>query len=418
MLENSSVSGLLTRYQHPNHQASCCLETDDSGNIITYEEYHPFGTTSYQAKNSTITAAAKRYRYTGMERDEESGLSYHNARYYISWLGRWMNPDPIGIGDGVNVYAYCKNDPVGNVDDSGTQLKPNNKKTSDSLFYSTQWLPNSNSKSNQQVESESDKGNDPIFGSGSGLLGLYNSTVRLNYMISALGLLNEHNTSLGFNWIGGARGRFELKLDMRNQTLGPWKNYLDHFYGAVTPSNKPAPSFWKTSAGWNSLGVIGFGLGVYSLRSTMNRIATSKDPVGQTVIESGSLAGSYWFMQKATPYALKIKNKWASAGVMVGAGLLGSYVGYQASKEGISNQEYTQRLSDKLGIKSVNIPLIQHSELDVCSYCNDKAANSWWPTYYFRFSDPTKWHPENYRFTLNEEKFGLGWDKVHPDLKK
>lgn len=111
----------LIRYQHPNHQGSCTLETDDTGNVITYEEYHPFGTTSYQATNSSITAAAKRYRYTGMERDEETGLSYHNARYYIPWLGRWLNPDPIGIGDGVNVYAYCKNNPIKHLDNFGTQ---------------------------------------------------------------------------------------------------------------------------------------------------------------------------------------------------------------------------------------------------------------------------------------------------------
>jgi len=97
------------------------LETDDIGRIITYEEYHPFGTTSYQATNSSITAAAKRYRYTGMERDEETGLSYHNARYYIPWLGRWLNCDPIGIGDGVNVYAYCRNNPVKHFDKKGTQ---------------------------------------------------------------------------------------------------------------------------------------------------------------------------------------------------------------------------------------------------------------------------------------------------------
>ena len=39
-----------------------------------------------------------------------------------------MNPDPIGIGDGVNVYAYCKNDPVGNTDQSGTQMDESNLK--------------------------------------------------------------------------------------------------------------------------------------------------------------------------------------------------------------------------------------------------------------------------------------------------
>jgi RHS repeat-associated protein len=122
MIENSSTYGLLTRYQHPNHQSSAAVETNENGDLITYEEYHPFGTTAYQATNATITASAKRYRYTGMERDEETGLSYHNARYYVSWLGRWMNCDPIGIGDGVNVYAYCENNPVANTDKEGTQI--------------------------------------------------------------------------------------------------------------------------------------------------------------------------------------------------------------------------------------------------------------------------------------------------------
>ena len=129
---SSSVS-VVTRYQHPNHQGSTTLETNENGEVITYEEYHPFGTTSYQATNGSITAAAKRYRYTGMERDDESGLEYHNARYYIPWLGRWMSCDPIGIGDGVNVYAYCGNNPMGNVDSSGTQINKDDIKRQDKL---------------------------------------------------------------------------------------------------------------------------------------------------------------------------------------------------------------------------------------------------------------------------------------------
>jgi len=129
MMESSTDPNILspiTRYIHPNHQSSCTLETDEIGDIITYEEYHPFGTTSYQATNTDIKASAKRYRYTGMERDDETGLSYHNARYYIPWLGRWLNCDPIGIGDGVNVYAYCGNSPVSHTDvtGNGTEGEP------------------------------------------------------------------------------------------------------------------------------------------------------------------------------------------------------------------------------------------------------------------------------------------------------
>ena len=50
------------------------LELDDAGQIISYEEYYPYGSTSYQAGRSAAEVSLKRYRYTGKERDEESGL--------------------------------------------------------------------------------------------------------------------------------------------------------------------------------------------------------------------------------------------------------------------------------------------------------------------------------------------------------
>ena len=78
----------LVRYQYGNHLGSAVLELDDQANIITYEEYFPFGSTSYQAVASQ-TDLPKRYRYTGKERDEENDLYYHGARYYAPWLGRW-----------------------------------------------------------------------------------------------------------------------------------------------------------------------------------------------------------------------------------------------------------------------------------------------------------------------------------------
>lgn len=109
----------LIRYQFSNHLGSASLELDEQAQIISYEEYTPYGSTSYQAVRSQ-TETLKRYRYTGMERDEESGLNYYTARYYAPWLCRWTAADPIGLGGGMNAYKYSDNNPIMYSDKKGT----------------------------------------------------------------------------------------------------------------------------------------------------------------------------------------------------------------------------------------------------------------------------------------------------------
>jgi len=114
------VGGRTIRYQLHNHLGSAVLELDTTAQVISYEEYHPYGTTAYQAKNAAIKSTAKRYRYTGMERDEETGLEYHSARYYLPWLGRWLSADPKGIEGGQNVFGYANDSPTTFIDQTGT----------------------------------------------------------------------------------------------------------------------------------------------------------------------------------------------------------------------------------------------------------------------------------------------------------
>jgi len=108
----------LTRYQFGNHIGSASLELDQLAQVIAYEEYAPYGSTTYQAVRSR-TETPRRYRYTGKERDEESGLYYHGARYYAAALGRWTACDPAGPVDGTNLYAYVRCQPMQLVDNSG-----------------------------------------------------------------------------------------------------------------------------------------------------------------------------------------------------------------------------------------------------------------------------------------------------------
>ncbi len=110
----------LLRYQYSNHLGSASLELDSAGAIISYEEYHPYGTTSFQSGRSVAEVSLKRYRYTGKERDEETGLAYHGARYYAPWLCRWTAVDPLESDYLLwSTYCYCKDNPVINIDKDG-----------------------------------------------------------------------------------------------------------------------------------------------------------------------------------------------------------------------------------------------------------------------------------------------------------
>ncbi|UWP86804.1 SpvB/TcaC N-terminal domain-containing protein [Dactylosporangium fulvum] len=88
----------LVRYQYQDQLGSATLELDSSAQVISYEEYHPYGSCAYRAVRSQ-TETPKRYRYTGKEHDAETGLSYHGARYYAPWLARWTAVDPAMLGD-------------------------------------------------------------------------------------------------------------------------------------------------------------------------------------------------------------------------------------------------------------------------------------------------------------------------------
>ncbi len=118
------------RYQLDNHLGSSNLELDETAVVISYEEYHPYGTTSLWLADSAAEISAKRYRYTGKEKDEETALYYHGARYYACWLVRWTSCDPVAMRSSTNPYLYVHDAPVSLVDPNGKDpVLPNDTRT-------------------------------------------------------------------------------------------------------------------------------------------------------------------------------------------------------------------------------------------------------------------------------------------------
>lgn len=118
--ETDDLSQKKIHYQLGDHLASSSLELDQATNLISYEEYFPYGETAFIAGNER-EIKLKDYRYTGKERDDVTGLYYFGYRYYAAWIGNWLSPDPIGPEDGLNLYQYVQNNPVNLVDPNGLQ---------------------------------------------------------------------------------------------------------------------------------------------------------------------------------------------------------------------------------------------------------------------------------------------------------
>ncbi|PBP53378.1 RHS repeat-associated core domain-containing protein [Pseudomonas syringae] len=118
-----AIANDQVRYSLSDHLGSNTLELDQQGGLISQESYYPFGGTAWWAARSAVEAKYKTVRYSGKERDT-SGLYYYGLRYYAPWLQRWINPDPAGDVDGLNLYRMVRNNPLVYVDAKGQQPEP------------------------------------------------------------------------------------------------------------------------------------------------------------------------------------------------------------------------------------------------------------------------------------------------------
>ena len=124
-----------TVFYHPDHLGSANFLTDDQGRLVETTEFYPFGVERYSQRPGALKSE---YRYTGKERDEDTGLTYYGARYYDSLVGRFINPDPLYTElDGLSseglqgvlsdpqkfsLYSYALNNPFKYTDPTGLDV--------------------------------------------------------------------------------------------------------------------------------------------------------------------------------------------------------------------------------------------------------------------------------------------------------
>lgn len=119
----ANIGSTQLRYGLNDHLNSCLIELDQLGQMISHEQFFPFGATACFLLRPDMEVDYKTIRYSGKELDR-SGFYYYGERYYAPWLGRWTQPDRHGIADGLNLYCMTHNNPINFVDQQGAVTTP------------------------------------------------------------------------------------------------------------------------------------------------------------------------------------------------------------------------------------------------------------------------------------------------------
>lgn len=115
---NKTIASQISTFYAFDERGNTVQRLDGNGNIVSSHDYDAYGavqTASQYPVNDPYLFGGQAGYYT----DGETGLVLCTFRYYDPQTGRWLNRDPAGYAGGINLYAYCGNNPINALDPLG-----------------------------------------------------------------------------------------------------------------------------------------------------------------------------------------------------------------------------------------------------------------------------------------------------------
>ena len=205
-------------YVHTNAIGSVTAVTDDSGSLVERVSYDVFGMPTFtDAADQPLTSSSigNDILFQGRRYDKETNLYYYRARYYDPIMGRFLQTDPMGYADSMNLYQGFNMNPMNFVDPMGTESQRSKfvRETVDKYNKLVKWGAITRSEANKQLALDIKAWEDEHSGPAEQVE--TESTILKDFFVGCLNTIKKINNYLP----GKAKKAAHEAIDERNARL-------------------------------------------------------------------------------------------------------------------------------------------------------------------------------------------------------